>query len=73
MALQTSQLNNNMHYETTGLHNSPHEEIVEHKNLARVSRLEDAFWVTRAEEALRSGFLSPQESMAFLLKRYKSS
>lgn len=44
--------------------------IVDHEEYARLRRLEDAYWAARAEEALKSGFLGPEESMAFLLARY---
>lgn len=44
--------------------------IVDHEEYARLRRLEDTYWAARAEEALKSGFLDPEESMAFLLTRY---
>jgi prevent-host-death family protein len=47
--------------------------IVDHEEFARLLRLEDAYWTARAEEALKSGFLGPEESMAFLLARYEST
>lgn len=47
--------------------------IVDHEEFSRLRRLEDAYWAERAEEALKSGFLSPEQSMAFLLARYESA
>lgn len=44
--------------------------IIDHQEFARLRRLEDAYWTARAEEALKSGFLAPEESMAFLLTRH---
>jgi hypothetical protein len=42
------------------------------KETDRLRRLEDAYWTARAEEAIKGGFLSPEESMAFLLGRLES-
>jgi prevent-host-death family protein len=47
--------------------------ILDHQEFARLRRLEDAYWTARADEALKSGFLAPEESMAYLLARYESA
>ncbi len=47
--------------------------IVDHEEYARLRRLEDAYWAARADEALKNGFLPPEESMAFLLARYATA
>jgi antitoxin Phd len=40
--------------------------ILDHAEFARLRHLEDAHWTARAEEALKSGFLSPEETIARL-------
>lgn len=40
--------------------------IVDHEEFARLRRLEDAYWIARADEARKSGFLSPEETLARL-------
>jgi prevent-host-death family protein len=44
--------------------------ILDHAEFSRLRRLEDAYWAERAEEALKSGFLSPEETMSRLQARY---
>ena len=43
--------------------------IVDHAEFARLRRLEDAYWEARANEAVKSGFLSPEETMTRLSAR----
>lgn len=40
--------------------------ILDHAEFERLRRLEDAYWTERAEAALKSGFLSPEETLARL-------
>ena len=46
--------------------------ILDHAEFDRLRRLEDAYRVRRAEEALQSGFLTPEETMAKLQSRLKT-
>lgn len=45
--------------------------ILDHAEFARLRRLEDSYWAAQADEALKSGFLSPEETMARLKARYE--
>jgi prevent-host-death family protein len=47
--------------------------ILDHAEFARLRRLEDAYWVARAEEAIQNGFLSPEETVARLKARYEAA
>ena len=40
--------------------------ILDHAEFQRLRQLEDLYWIARADEALKSGFLSPEETMARL-------
>ena len=44
--------------------------ILDHAEFARLRHLEDAYWAARAEEALKSGFLSADETATRLQARY---
>jgi prevent-host-death family protein len=44
--------------------------ILDHAEFARLRQFEDAHWIARAEEALKSGFLSTDETIASLQARY---
>lgn len=44
--------------------------ILDHAEFARLQQVEDAYWAARAEEAIKSGFLSPEETMARIQARY---
>ncbi len=37
--------------------------ILDHAEFERLCRLEDAYWIARADEAIKSGFLGPEETM----------
>ncbi|MCX6031318.1 MAG: type II toxin-antitoxin system prevent-host-death family antitoxin [Chloroflexi bacterium] len=43
--------------------------ILDHVEFTRLRHLEDAYWTARAEEALKSGFLRPEETIARLQSR----
>ena len=40
--------------------------ILDHEEYERLQRREDAYWSAQAEEGRQSGFLSHEETMAFL-------
>jgi prevent-host-death family protein len=44
--------------------------ILDHNEFLRLRQLEDLYWIARAEIALKSGFLSPEETMARIQTRY---
>ena len=37
--------------------------ILDHAEFARLRHLEDAYWIARADEAIKSGFLGPEETL----------
>ena len=37
--------------------------ILDHAEFERLCRLEDAYWIAHADEAIKSGFLGPEETM----------
>ena len=41
-------------------------QIVDHAEFARLQRMEDAYWVEKAEVAIQSGFLTVEETLARL-------
>jgi prevent-host-death family protein len=43
--------------------------IVDHEEFARLRRMEDAYWAAKADEAAKSGFLSPEDTLARLTER----
>ena len=43
--------------------------LVGYEEYERLRALEDAYWIARAHEAEKSGFLGPEESMARLMAR----
>ena len=43
--------------------------LVGYEEYERLRALEDAYWSARADEAKKSGFLGPEESMAWLTDR----
>ncbi len=43
--------------------------ILDHAEYQHLRRLEDAYWLVRAEEAAKGGFLSPEETMARISER----
>ena len=43
--------------------------LVDHAEFERLRSIEDAYWVSRADEAMRSGLLSSQETMEYLRGR----
>lgn len=47
--------------------------ILDHAEFSRLRQIEDIYWIARAEGALKSGFLAPEETMAQLQARYESA
>jgi prevent-host-death family protein len=47
--------------------------IIDHAEFARLRQLEDLYWIARAEAALKSGFLTPEETITRLQARYEST
>jgi antitoxin Phd len=43
--------------------------ILDHAEFERLRGIEDAYWIERAEQAVRSGFVSAEESMTYLRER----
>ena len=43
--------------------------ILDHAEYQHLRKLEDAFWLARAEEAAKGGFLTPEETMARTSRR----
>ena len=37
--------------------------ILDHAEFARLRHLEDAYWLAHADEAIKSGFLGPEETL----------
>ena len=46
--------------------------ILDHAEFVRLQHLEDLYWAIRADEALKSGFLSPEETMQRLRSRVEN-
>lgn len=44
--------------------------ILDHAEFQRLRQLEDLYWIQRADEAMKSGLLTPEETMARLQARY---
>jgi len=47
--------------------------IVDHNEFARLRQLENLYWIERAEAALKSGFLTPEETLTRLQDRFAAS
>lgn len=47
--------------------------ILDHAEFQRLRQLEDLYWIQRADEAVKSGFLTPEETMARLQVRYEET
>lgn len=45
--------------------------ILDHEEYDRLRRREDAYWLARAEEGRQSGFLSAEETRAFLEEKLR--
>ena len=45
--------------------------ILDHSEFQRLRHLEDLYWIARADEAMKSGFLSTEETVARLQMRYE--
>ena len=43
--------------------------ILDHEEYERLQRLEDAFWIARAEESAKSGYLGHEETMRRIKER----
>lgn len=43
--------------------------ILDHAEFERLRRLEDAYWIERAEHAARNGFMGTEETMTYLQER----
>jgi prevent-host-death family protein len=43
--------------------------IVDHEEFARLLRIEDVYWAAKADKATKSGFLSPEDTVARLTER----
>lgn len=47
--------------------------ILDHAEFQRLRQLEDLYWIARADQARKSGFLSSDETMARLQMRHDQS
>lgn len=47
--------------------------ILDHAEFQRLRQLEDLYWIKRADEAMKSGFLTPEETIARLQARYEQT
>lgn len=47
--------------------------ILDHAEFQRLCQLEDLYWIARADQARKSGFLSPDETVARLQVRHDQS
>jgi prevent-host-death family protein len=47
--------------------------LLDHAEFERLRGIEDAYWIARAQQAAKDGFLNPEESMAYLQARLSTS
>jgi prevent-host-death family protein len=43
--------------------------LLDHAEYERLRSLEDSYWIERAEQAAKNGFMSPEETVTYLQKR----
>lgn len=46
--------------------------ILDHAEFERLRGIEDAYWLERAQQAAKGGFMTPDETMAYLQERLGS-